>query len=200
MIRTVTSAPAALNRLRIILVLLVGLVTWSPVGTARAHLEHGPATGHADSLAVESQRLDTNSPHTPSPTPSAAAPRPAPAPLDSPRHPALPAAGLLAGAFVCLVAIASRRNGLALALVAMLALPAAEGVFHAALHLGHVSHGDGLAIGVSASLPSILDADADAAPARPLPTIGATLERPARVAAKITRLPDRGRAPPPTPA
>jgi hypothetical protein len=82
----------------------------------------------------------------------------------------------------------------------MLALLAGEGVAHAALHLGHVAHGDGLAIGASASAPTVIDSGAEARAARPAPAMGAVPECRSRVAATVTRPADRGRAPPPTPA
>ena len=64
-----------------------------------------------------------------------------------PHHAAPPPLALAAGALALLALVVVRRRPLALGLVLVVAMAGFEGVFHAALHLHHVSHPDGLTIG-----------------------------------------------------
>jgi hypothetical protein len=103
------------------------------------------------------------------------------------------------GALALLATVLIRRRPLAVALAFVLALAVGEGVFHAALHLGHLPHGDGLAIGASMA-PAALDAETDTRAASPLILLGATPERYDGSVGGVARASDRGRAPPLSPA
>ena len=87
-----------------------------------------------------------------------------------PHHAAPPPLALAAGALALLALVVVRRRPLALALVLVVAMAGFEGVFHAALHLHHVSHPDGLTIGASAAAPTALSTDAEI-PAAPTPIL-----------------------------
>ena len=138
-------------------------------------------------------------PLPPEAVPSADPWPPAEAPGDRP-HGAPPPAAFAAGALTLVAVAASRRRALAVTLAGLLALGGLEGVAHAALHLHHVAHGDGLAIGpATADAPA---ADPDGA------TPGVRLDRvaecpappiDARAPGRPLR-PDQGRAPPALPA
>ena len=111
-----------------------------------------------------------------------------------------PVRGLAVGALALLATVLPRRKTLAVALAFVLALAAGEGVFHAALHLGHLPHGEGLAIGSSMAAPAALDAETDTRAAYPLILLAATPERDDGCIVGVTRASDRGRAPPFSPA
>jgi hypothetical protein len=117
-----------------------------------------------------------------------------------PQHAAPPPLALAAGALALLALVVVRRRPLALALVLVVAMAGFEGVFHAALHLHHVSHPDGLTIGGSASAPAALSPDAEI-PAAPTPILlGPAPEEGSELGAGIGHASHRGRAPPVLPA
>ena len=117
-----------------------------------------------------------------------------------PHHPAPPPLALAAGALALLALVVVRRRPLALGLVLVVASAGFEGVFHAALHLHHVSHSDGLTIGAAAAAPTALSADAEI-PAAPSPILlGPAPEHSCELGAGIGHASHRGRAPPILPA
>lgn len=167
---------------RRLLVLLagLGLAATSLGAPAWAHPGHGPIGGAAASPQVRTGSRDGGEGE--------------PA---RPREHAPPAAALVAGALALLAGLPHRRRTLALALAAVLATAAFEGVFHAALHLGHVPHTDGLAIGAAAIPPAATDPHAAAPAAPPLARLG---EAPYRYDPAVTDVvvsSNQGRAPPP---
>jgi len=110
-------------------------------------------------------------------------------------HAAPPPLALAAGALALLALVVVRRRPLALALVLVVAIASFEGVFHAALHLHHVSHPDGLTIGAAAA-PAALSADTEI-PAAPTPILlGPAPEHGGLLGAGIGHASHRGRAPP----
>ncbi len=133
----------------LLLLAVVGQIV-ARLDIAWAHPGHGPMTASAH---------DTPTMHAESFVPSKANP-PAPGALDSrqgSRHHVPPAVALVAGALTLLAALPHRRRTLAFALALLLATVAFEGVFHAALHLRHVPHADGLTIG-AAPVPPVIQA------------------------------------------
>jgi hypothetical protein len=131
------------RRLLIVLVAL-GLAVSSAPGVARAHPGHDQVgTAAARSAAPLAASGEPDDP--PGPVASAA------------RHTSPPSVALAAGALALLASFPHRRRTLALALTALLAIFAFEGAAHAALHLGHFRHGDGLAIGVAIAPPAVTD-------------------------------------------
>jgi hypothetical protein len=117
-----------------------------------------------------------------------------------PHHAAPPPLALAAGAIALLAVVVVRRRPLALGLVLVVALASFEGVFHAALHLHHVSHTDGLAIGASAAAPTAPAPDAEI-PAAPTPVwLGPAPDHCRELCAGIGHASRRGRAPPALPA
>ena len=115
-------------------------------------------------------------------------------------HAAPPPLALAAGALALLALVVVRRRPLALGLVLVVAMASFEGVFHAALHLHHVSHPDGLTIGASAAAPTALSPGAET-PAAPTPLlVGPAPERRSELGAGIGRASQQGRAPPVLPA
>jgi len=180
--------------LRRLLVLLavIGL-TLAGLDIAWAHPGHAPMTASAH---------DTPAVHAESLAPSKANP-PAPCTLDSrpaSRHHVPPAVALVAGALTMLAALPHRRRTLAFALALLLATVASEGMFHAALHLRHVPHADGLTIG-AAPIPPAVQGPEGAEPVAPV--FARLTEGPRHYDAS---LPDitvgvkQGRAPPLSPA
>jgi hypothetical protein len=107
--------------------------------------------------------------------------------------------GLAVAALALLATVLVRRRTLAVALAFVLTLAVGEGVLHAALHLGHLPHGDGLAISASLAAPAALDAETDTRTAPPI-LLGATPERYDGSVVGVARASDRGRAPPLSPA
>jgi hypothetical protein len=165
------------RRYWLILLVVFGLLASGPSGSAWAHPGHGPSAARDED--------------------------PAPRSLDLPfasHHPAPPVRGLAVAALALLTTVLVRRRTLAVALSFVLALAAGEGVFHAALHLGHLPHGDGLAIGSSMAAPAALDAETDTRAAYPPILLGATPERDDGSIVGVARASDRGRAPPLSPA
>ena len=113
-----------------------------------------------------------------------------------PHHAAPPPLALAAGALALLALVVVRRRPLALALALVVAMAGFEGVFHAALHLHHVSHPDGLTIGASAAAPTALSTDTEI-PAAPTPVLlGPAPEPGSDLGAGIGHASHRGRAPP----
>jgi hypothetical protein len=112
-----------------------------------------------------------------------------------PHHAAPPPLALAAGALALLALVVVQQRPLALALVLVVAMAGSEGVFHAALHLQHVSHPDGLTIGAAAA-PAGLSADTEI-PAAPTPILlGPAPEHGGLLGAGIGHASHRGRAPP----
>ena len=175
-----------------LLLLVLGLLALGPSESAWAHPGHGPsaARDHAGRAPAEIPAQD----HLEDPAPRS---------LDLPitlHHPAPPVRGLAIGALALLAIALVRRRPLAVALAFVLALAVGEGVFHAALHLGHLPHGDGLAIGASMAVPAALDAETATRVASPLILLGATPERHDGFVVGVARASDRERAPPLSPA
>jgi hypothetical protein len=125
------------------------------------------------------------------------------APADGPvfpHHAAPPPLALAAGALALLALVVVRRRPLAVALVVIVAMAGFEGVAHAALHLHHVSHPDGLTIGASAAAPTALSPDAEI-PAAPTPILlGPAPETGGELGSGIGHASHQGRAPPVLPA
>jgi hypothetical protein len=104
---------------------------------------------------------------------------------------------LVVAALSLLAAMPSRR-ALALALMLPLSIASLEGVLHAALHLHHSRHADGLAIGTSPAQPAAADPDIDGPPATPALLLGGIVEvHNAPVPDRVVSS-SRGRAPPPS--
>ena len=157
----------------LVVVVCVALLLVTLPGAAWAHPWH-PATGGPDASA---ERVPANGPVLP-------------------HHAAPPPLALAAGALALLALVVVRRRPLALALVLVVAMAGFEGVFHAALHLHHVSHPDGLTIGASAAAPTALSADTEI-PAAPTPVLlGPAPEPGTDLGAGIGHASHRGRAPP----
>jgi hypothetical protein len=75
-------------------------------------------------------------------------------PARASHHGPPPVAAVAAGAALALVAALGRgRRSLAAVVALALAVAAFEGAGHAAMHLGNVPHGDGMAIGASVGQP-----------------------------------------------
>ena len=110
-------------------------------------------------------------------------------------HAAPPPLALAAGALALLALVVVRRRPLALALVLVVAIASFEGVFHAALHLHHVSHPDGLTIGAAAA-PAALSADTETPAAQTPILLGPAPEHGGLLGAGIGHASHRGRAPP----
>jgi hypothetical protein len=161
----------------LVVVVCVALLLATLPGAAWPHPWH-PATGSPEASA---ERAHANGPVLP-------------------HHAAPPPLALAAGALALLALVVVRRRPLALGLVLVVAMAGFEGVFHAALHLHHVSHPDGLTIGASAAAPTALtpDAESPAAPTRIL--LGPAPEPDGELGAGIGHASDRGRAPPIHPA
>ncbi len=126
----------------------IGLALSALAGTALAH------TG------LDSPAAAASTPLFPDQVPqSAPAPATAPYPPVAPRDHGLPLSALVVAGFALLAALPNRRRTLALALTLLLATVTFEAVAHAALHLGHLGHADGLVIDASAVPPAVLDVD-----------------------------------------
>ena len=171
-----------IRRYRLILLVVLGLLAAGPSGSAWAHPGHGPSAAR-----------DAAQDHVEDPAPRV---------LDlafTTHHPAPPVRGLAVAALALLATVLIRRRPLAIALAFVLALAVGEGVLHAALHLGHLPHGDGLAISASLAAPAALDAE-PATRATPTIRLGATPECLDGSVGVVVRASDRGRAPPLSPA
>ncbi len=182
-----------MTRHRLVMLLAaVGLAASSLAGPAWAHPGHGPIGESAVEAAARLAPGHQSEMDPLSPIPVN--------PRASPRHSAPPAVALVAGALALLASIPHRRRTLALALGLLLALVAFEGAFHAALHLRHLPHADGLAIGASAGQQAAADLASAAPAATPLALLG---EAPQPYDAPVTDVAvssDQGRAPPVSPA
>lgn len=169
-------APVSRRPVRVVVVCVALLLATLP-GAAWAHPWH-PVTGG----------------------PGASAER---GPVDNPvlpHHAAPPPLALAAGAIALLAVVVVRRRPLALGLALVVAMAGFAGVFHAALHLQHVSHPDGLTIGASAAAPTALSPEAET-PAAPTPVLlGPAPEHSRQLGAGIGHASHRGRAPPALPA
>ena len=161
----------------LVVVVCVALLLATLPGAASAHPWH-PAAG---SPGASAERVPASSPVLP-------------------HHAAPPPLALAAGALALLAFVVVRRRPLALGLALVVAMAGFEGVFHAALHLHHVSHPDGLTIGASAAAPTALSPDAEmpAAPTRIL--LGPAPEHTGEPGAGIGHASHQGRAPPVLPA
>ena len=118
----------------------------------------------------------------------------------APRHKAPSAIALLAGALGLLAGLPHRRRTLALILALLLVTMASEGAVHATLHLRHLPHADGLAIGASAIQQAAADLGCVVAIAIPLAPSGETPERDVACVTDATIVTNPGRAPPVSPA
>lgn len=181
------------RRLWLVIVVGIGLVLAGPAPFARAHPWHGAITGSDASLDTgldgahhrEAQRGEPAAPLAHRPVQQ---PHSAPSPL-----------ALAAGALVLLAPIVRRRRALALGLALVLATAGFEGVLHATLHLHHVAHGDGLAIGASIGESAAAD-DPGIPAAAPRLLLGPAPEHPDELRVGIYDRSDPGRAPPTSPA
>ena len=167
-----------------LVVVCVALLLATLPGTAWAHPWH-PATG--DPSASAERGLPPSNPAAPANGPLL------------PHHAAPPPLALAAGALALLALVVVRQRPLALALVLVVAMAGSEGVFHAALHLHHLSHPDGLTIGAAAA-PAALSPDTEI-PTAPTPVLlGPAPEHGGQLGAGIGHASHRGRAPPILPA
>jgi hypothetical protein len=145
-------------------------------------------------------------PEVDSPRPSAHARADRP---DQPEHAALPAhrAGtppnqgpsaiaVAAGALALLASLPNRRRTLGLALALAVSAAALEGMTHAALHVGHVGHADGLAIDASAIPPGLVDLHPEPPGRVALVRRGEVPQRPDAPVADAALAAARQRAPP----
>jgi hypothetical protein len=188
---------------RLWFVVAVVCAVWlaSPAATAWAHPGHGASAhpGHApiapfETLSVEGDAASAIAPAAPTETRRQATPHP-----DPPHGGPTPLA-FAAGALALVAAAVSCPRVLAVALAGLLALSGLEGVAHAALHLHHVAHGDGLPIGPATGDSPAADHDG-ATPGVRLDRMAESAPPPlgARATARPIR-PDQGRAPPAFPA
>jgi hypothetical protein len=168
----------------LILLAAVCLAASGLPGAAWAHPGHGPLD---ESAAV---RVGFGDPGDP-------ASRTSPSPE---RHHAPPAIALVAGSLALLAGLPRRRRTVALVLALLLATVALEGAVHAVLHLRHLPHADGLAIGASAASQAATDPDSAAPSETILAPLGKPLERRVAPVTGIAITPNHGRAPPAVPA
>lgn len=160
---------------------------------AWAHPGHTPT---AESAGGEPARLESpDSFEMGSPGSASATSR------SAPRHRGPSAVALLAGALVLLASLPDRRRTLGLALALLLGTAVSEGAVHALLHLKHLAHSDGLAVGHSAAQQAGADLQRAMPATISLPLLGraAPQRRPAPLT-EVAVAPDRGRAPPVSPA
>ena len=188
-------------------VLWAGLLLSGPPDTAWAHPQH-PATDRPDTLATVPVGIALSGTERGPDGPEARGERPShPAPAATAGscallHHASPSPLALAAGVLALLGyvVVARRRRLALGLALVIAMASFEGVFHAALHLRHVSHPDGLAIGASAAVPTALSADTEI-PAAPTPILlGPAPEGGDELGAGVGLASHPGRAPPLRPA
>ena len=108
-------------------------------------------------------------------------------------------AGLLAAALSLVASMRQRRRVFAAVLLLPLLAVSLEGVAHAALHLGHARHADGLVIDASAAVPA---AELDSSAPNPAPglALGEAVEICDTLALRIIVAANRGRGPPLLPA
>jgi len=109
------------------------------------------------------------------------------------------AAGLLTAALSLLASMRPRRRVLAAVLLLPLLAVSLEGVAHAALHLGHARHADGLVIDASAAVPAA-ELDSSAPNPAPVLALGEAVEICDTLALQIIVAANRGRGPPLLPA
>ena len=86
-------------------------------------------------------------------------------------------AAFLVAALALLASVPQRRRALAVALVLLLSMVSLEGMLHAALHLHHVRHADGLAIGASPAQQTAAGPDPDHPSATPVMLLSEVVER-----------------------
>ena len=110
------------------------------------------------------------------------------------------ALALVAGAVAFLASLPHRRRTIALVLCVLLALVAFEGAAHAALHLRHLPHADGLAVGPSATQQATADVASVVPTMSSLALLEATIEHDVAPVADATVAANQGRAPPILPA
>jgi hypothetical protein len=181
-----TDRIAAVTSRRVLTLLVgLGLALLCLTPSARAHPGHGPTDA---ALARDGLRAAQQSP----PESESAAEswqtlgRHAPA-----------TAALLVAALALLASVSQRRRVLAVALVLLLSMVLLEGVLHATLHLQHVRHADGLAIGASPAQQAA--ADPDHPSAAPVMLLGEIVERYVAPAPDVVVASSRSRAPPVSP-
>ena len=109
------------------------------------------------------------------------------------------AAGLLTAALSLLASMRPRRRVLAAVLLLPLLAVSLEGVAHAALHLGHARHANGLAIDASAAVPAV-ELGAVASDPAPVLTLGDLVESRELLVPQVVVAASRGRGPPLLPA
>lgn len=172
----------------LILVAAIGLAASTFQGIAWAHPGHEPVDESASGVTVR-LAVGEHDERTPlSPT------------LPAARHNTPPAVALAAGLLALLASFPHRRRTLSLALALLLAMVAFEGAAHAALHLRHLPHADGLAIGASATHQAVADLDSAVPTATPLAPLEEALQRDIAPATDTTITANQGRAPPLSPA
>ena len=110
------------------------------------------------------------------------------------------ATALLVAALTLLASVPQRRGALAVVLVLLLSMVSLEGVLHAALHLHHVRHADGLAIGASSAQQAAAAPEADHPSATPVMLLSEVVERYLAPVPDVVVAASRGRAPPVSPA
>jgi hypothetical protein len=109
-------------------------------------------------------------------------------------------AAVLVAALALLASVPQRRRALAVALVLLLSMVSLEGVLHAALHLHHVRHADGLAIGASPAQQAATGPEADHPSTIPVMLLSEVVERHVTPVSDVVVAASRGRAPPLAPA
>ena len=170
------------------LLLGVGLAVLCLTPPAWAHPGHGPA---GDALAIDGLHAGP---------PAGVEREVAAESWETLRRHAPVAAALLVAALALLASVPQRRRTLALALVLLLSMVSLEGVLHAALHLHHVRHADGLAIGASPAQQAAAGPEADHPSATPVMLLSEVVERHVTPAPDVVVASSRGRAPPVSPA
>jgi hypothetical protein len=177
------------NRHRLlVLVVAASLAAASLARPACAHPGHDASSEYSGGITVRSASGDESAWGPMSRTPR------------GPRHGAPSAVALAAGAVSFLASLPHRRRTLALVVALLLALTAFGGAAHAALHLRHLPHPDGLTIGPSATPQAAVDLDGTVPAVSPLAPLGTMVERDVAAAAGAVVIADQGRAPPVVPA
>lgn len=175
----------------LVLLVMIGLAVACPSGPAWAHPGHEltARSAHHD-VAVSTESVVPGDTDVSGPSLDA---RP------TAHHHVPSALALVVGAFTLLAALPNRRRTFAIVLTLLLASFAFEGAFHAALHLRHLPHADGLTIGASPTPPASPDPDG-AAPVAPVLTLLAEAPEPYDAPfPDIIVAVNRGRAPPSSP-
>ena len=109
-------------------------------------------------------------------------------------------AALVVAALALLATMPHRRRALVLALVLLLSMVSLEGVLHAAMHLHHVRHTDGLAIGASPAQQVAAGPDTEGPSPTPVVRLSGVVEPYDAPVPDIVVSSSRGRAPPARPA